>query len=98
MILKSGSKGADVSTLQKLLIKAGVSGKNKKPLSVDGDFGENTEYAVIQFQKLKNLKVDGLVGDYTLKALRGEDTSKLLKDSDLAAGAKRLGVPEIVLF
>ncbi len=97
MILKFGSKGADVSTLQKLLIKAGVSGKNKKPLSVDGDFGENTEYAVIQFQKLKNLKVDGLVGDYTLKALRGEDTSKLLKDSDLAAGAKRLGVPEIVI-
>ena len=91
-ILKIGSKGLAVIELQKLLIKAGMTGKNKKPLSADGDFGENTEYAVIQFQKLKNLKVDGLVGDYTLKALRGEDTSKLLKESDLVAGVKRLGV------
>lgn len=96
-ILKIGSKGLAVIELQKLLIKAGMTGKNKKPLSADGDFGENTEYAVIQFQKLKNLKVDGLVGDYTLKALRGEDTSKLLKESDLVAGAKRLGVPVIVI-
>jgi hypothetical protein len=65
--------------------------------SADGDFGENTEYAVIQFQKKQNLKVDGLVGDYTLKALRGECTSKLLKESDLVEGAKRLGVPVIVI-
>ena len=52
-ILKIGSKGLAVIELQKLLIKAGMTGKNKKPLSADGDFGENTEYAVIQFQKLK---------------------------------------------
>jgi peptidoglycan hydrolase-like protein with peptidoglycan-binding domain len=68
-----------------------------KNQSADGDFGENTEYAVIQFQKKQNLKVDGLVGDYTLKALRGECTSKLLKESDLVEGAKRLGVPVIVI-
>lgn len=33
----------------------------------------------------------------TLKALRGECTSKLLKESDLVEGAKRLGVPVIVI-
>ena len=92
IILKFGSKGSAVVDLQKLLVKNGMTGKNKKPLSVDGDFGESTEFAVIQFQKLKNLKVDGLVGDSTLKTLRGLDTSKLLKESDLTAGAKRLGV------
>ena len=91
-ILKLGSKGLAVIDLQKLLIKNGMTGKNKKPLSADGDFGENTEYAVIQFQKSRNIKVDGLVGETTLKALRGEDTGKLLKESDLIAGAKRLGV------
>lgn len=91
-ILKLGSKGLAVIELQKLIIKNGFTGKNKKALSADGDFGENTEYAVIQFQKSRNIKVDGLVGDTTLKALRGEDTSKLLKESDLIAGAKRLGV------
>lgn len=91
-ILKLGSKGAAVIELQKLLTKHGITGRNKKPISIDGDFGENTEYAVIQFQKKQNLKVDSLVGDSTFKALRGEDTSKLLKESDLVAGAKRLGV------
>ena len=91
-ILKIGSKGSAVIELQKLLTKHGMTGRNKKPLSIDGDFGESTEYAVIQYQKLKNLKVDGLAGDSTLKALRGENISKLLKESDLMAGAKRLGV------
>ena len=92
IVLKFGSKGSAVVELQKLLVKNGMTGKNKKPLSVDGDFGESTEFAVMQFQKLKNLKVDGLAGDSTLKTLRGDDTSKLLKESDLVAGAKRLGV------
>ncbi len=96
-VLKLGSKGAAVIELQKLLTKHGMTGRNKKSISIDGDFGENTEYAVIQFQKKHNLKVDGLAGPSTLKALRGEDCSKLLKESDLIDGAKRLGVPVIVI-
>lgn len=96
-ILKVGSKASSVIELQKLLTKHGITGRNKKPISIDGDFGENTEFAVIQFQKSKNLKVDGIVGPSTLKALRGEDTSKLLKESDLTVGAKRLGVSVIVI-
>lgn len=96
-ILKLGSKGAAVIQLQKLLTQHGINGRNKKPISIDGDFGENTEYAVCQFQKKQNLKADGLVGNNTLKALRGEDTSKLLKESDLIAGAKRINVPVIVI-
>ena len=97
MILKYGSKGSEVIDLQKLLIKNGLKGKNNKTIVADGDFGDNTEYAVMQFQKAKNLKVDGIVGNATLKALRGEDTSKLLTESDLEAGAKRLGVSVTVI-
>ena len=55
-LLKFGSKGTDVTRLQQLLIKNGIKGKSNKPLSIDGDFGESTEFAVIQFQKNLALK------------------------------------------
>lgn len=97
MVLKYGSKGTAVFDLQRLLIKNGFKGRNNKAIIADGDFGDNTEYAVLQFQKTKNLKVDGIVGNATLKALRGESTSKLLTESDLEAGAKRLGVSVTVI-
>ncbi|WP_314338435.1 N-acetylmuramidase family protein [Acinetobacter guillouiae] len=97
MILKYGSKGTAVVDLQKLLIKNGLRGRNNKTIAKDGDFGDNTEFAVIQFQKNKNLKVDGIVGNATFKALRGEDISKLLTESNLDVGAKRLGVPITVI-
>lgn len=96
-LLKFGSKGTEVIELQKLLINYGFTGKNKKIIVADGDFGDNTEFAVMQFQKKSNIKVDGLVGNATFKALRGDDTSKLLNEKDLIAGAKRLGVPIIVI-
>ena len=49
-ILKLGSKGSAVTELQKLLIKNCMTGKNKKPLIADCDFGENTEYASINLK------------------------------------------------
>lgn len=96
-LLKFGSKGTDVTRLQQLLIKNGIKGKSNKPLSIDGDFGESTEFAVIQFQKKSGIKVDGIVGETTLKALQGVDVSKALKDTDLTAGAKRLSISETVI-
>ncbi|MEI2511963.1 N-acetylmuramidase family protein [Acinetobacter soli] len=96
-LLKFGSKGIDVTRLQQLLIKNGMKGKSNKPLSIDGDFGESTEFAVIQFQKKSGIKVDGIVGETTLKALQGVDVSKALKDADLTAGAKRLSISETVI-
>lgn len=96
-ILKFGSKGTEVIDLQKQLIMQGYTGKANKKLSADGDFGDNTEFAVMQLQKQSNIKVDGIVGNATLKALRGDDTSKLLSEKDLEAGAKRLGVPVTVI-
>ena len=62
-LLKKGSAGTDVKTLQELLNQLGAS------LDVDGDFGSKTETAVKAFQKKAGLKQDGKYGDQTHNAL-----------------------------
>ncbi|MCA4180631.1 N-acetylmuramidase family protein [Acinetobacter baumannii] len=96
-ILKFGSKGSDVITLQQQLKKLGFKGVKGKELSIDGDFGASTEYAVITFQKQKNLVADAKVGDKTRSALLEQNISKLLKDSDYKKAAERLKVSELVI-
>lgn len=64
-ILKMGSRGALVETLQSNLITLGyLTGK------ADGIFGANTKSAVIAFQKAYGLKDDGVVGSETQKAIK----------------------------
>ena len=62
-LLKKGSVGSDVRTLQELLNQLGAA------LTVDGDFGSKTEAAVKAFQKKTGLKQDGKYGDQTHTAL-----------------------------
>ncbi len=62
-LLKNGSVGGDVKTLQELLNQLGAA------LEVDGDFGSKTEAAVKAFQKKAGLKQDGLYGNLTHTAL-----------------------------
>lgn len=97
MILKFGSKGNDVITVQQQLKKLGFKGVKGKDLSIDGDFGASTEHAVITFQKQKNLVADGKVGDKTRAALLEQNISKLLKDTDYTAAAARLKVSELAI-
>lgn len=97
MILKFGSKGNDVITIQQQLRKLGFKGVKGKELSVDGDFGASTEYAVITFQKQKNLVADGKVGDKTRAALLNQNIDKFLKDSDYKEAAARLKVSELAI-
>lgn len=54
--LVKGSKGNQVKTLQRILAALGYKGKDGKKLSVDGKFGENTEHALIAFQKAQGFK------------------------------------------
>jgi peptidoglycan hydrolase-like protein with peptidoglycan-binding domain len=61
-LLKKGSKGDDVSGLQKQLVQLGYA------IDVDGDFGPATEKAVLALQTAFGYDVDGLVGPGT-KAL-----------------------------
>ena len=71
-VLRKGSEGEEVKTLQTLLNAKGYKGKDGKVLSVDGDFGSNTDYAVRAFQKAKGLSVDGICGANTWnKLLKG---------------------------
>lgn len=65
-LLKRGAKGADVKTLQNLLIKAGYSCGE---CGADGSFGADTEKAVKAYQKDHNLEVDGEAGKNTWGSL-----------------------------
>jgi N-acetyl-anhydromuramyl-L-alanine amidase AmpD len=66
-VLKVGSTGKDVKTLQTLLNNHGYN------LRIDGDFGEITENAVEDFQEKNNLTSDGIVGKNTWVALYDDD-------------------------
>jgi peptidoglycan hydrolase-like protein with peptidoglycan-binding domain len=64
-LLRAGSGGAEVTSLQNDLKKLGFdAGK------ADGIFGPNTEKAVKAFQARNNLEADGIVGPKTREAMQ----------------------------
>lgn len=63
-VLRKGSKGEQVKTLQRLLTAMGYPCG-----AVDGSFGNNTLAGVKSFQKGNKLEVDGSVGTLTWTAL-----------------------------
>ena len=67
--VQKGSKGNDVKLLQRLLKSNGMKGKDGKALTIDGDAGANTDYAIRQYQKKKGLTVDGCAGPKTWKSI-----------------------------
>ena len=73
-----GSKGSDVTELQKLLNNNGYS------LDVDGVFGSKTQAAVKDYQQKNNLSVDGIVGNNTWGALSKATTSATTTPSTTA--------------
>ncbi len=83
-ILKVGSKGTEVTELQKNLTKLGYDTKG-----TDGIFGNDTKNAVLSFQRAHNLTADGIVGAGTqsaiVKALNYHDQGILVLGSRGAA-------------
>ena len=73
-ILRKGSTGEAVKTLQRLLRQLQyVNTDGKTLLIVDGDFGSNTEAAVKRYQQKHLNGVDGIVGVKTWnKLLKGQ--------------------------
>ena len=67
--LSYGSHGSQVAELQELLNKNGYA------LDVDGQYGNNTRQAVIDYQKKNGLDVDGIAGENTWAALTKVNTS-----------------------
>lgn len=104
-MLRTGSSGALVTALQKLL------NKKKAGIEVDGSFGQATDNAVRGFQTANGLEVDGIVGRATAKALNdasskdvakvkgggtpfaGNDAYGDMRSSVLGAARSHLGAP-----
>ena len=83
-LLGRGSKGPEVTQLQKRLVQLGyVIGP------VDGKFGSKTEAGVRRFQKEHGLRVDGLAGTQTIKELK-RLTGQSTNASGKAVGYKNI--------
>ena len=65
-LLKNGSKGDEVTALQKQLTELGYD------IDVDGHFGPQTEKAVLALQGAFGYTVDGLVGDGTKGLIKAQ--------------------------
>lgn len=66
-----GAVDPQVKTIQRLLNSMGYKGKDKKKLTVDGELGENTSYAIAAFQKAVGMNCDnpGTVATLTWEKL-----------------------------
>lgn len=84
--LRFGDRSAAVRDLQRKLNAKGAK------LATDGAFGAATETAVRAYQRAVGLVADGVAGPKTLASLTGTECSHLLKNANLMAAAKRLGV------
>ena len=67
--IRKGSTGDLVITLQECLTQLGY---DIGTTGIDGDFGEATEAAVIQFQSDNGLEIDGIVGPQTWDVLSAQ--------------------------
>ncbi|WP_378176250.1 DUF4157 domain-containing protein [Aquimarina sp. SS2-1] len=76
--IRKGSKGLHVEKLQKGLMNIGFA---LPKFGADGDFGNETERAVIGFQNEYNLQVDGVVGEETMGTLDDLYSGKSLTSS-----------------
>lgn len=66
-MVQHGMRGKAVVELQQALVEQGYE------LDVDGDFGDETDAALREFQADNELDVDGIAGPETWAALAGED-------------------------
>ncbi len=78
--LYPGDRGPDVVTLQSNLQDAGYN-----PGPIDGVYGDLTEIAVRQFQRDRNLVVDGVVGEQTLSVLQSP-SAPVVSDGSAGVG------------
>lgn len=70
--VKKGSTGTDVIVLQVMLRMLGRLGENSKQVDIDGEFGQNTLYAVKELQKWSNsigikMRTDGIFDEECFK-------------------------------
>lgn len=97
-LLRRGSRGAAVASLQRMLNTwVTRSKRGLAPLKEDGVFGPLTEGRVISFQRASGLLVDGIAGGKTLGAL-GAAIRRLSARPKLVTDSPCLPGPGIVPF
>lgn len=69
-ILRLGDEGERITYIQESLKRFNY------PISVDGQFGNETLWAIRDFQSRNNISIDGIVGSETLSKLNQEPTDK----------------------
>jgi hypothetical protein len=86
-IYRKGSSGAVVSNIQTYLNKCGY------PCVADGEFGDNTDKAVRDFQRDNELTIDGIVGPKTIAILSDKIKNGIKKicEEDYQRAANELG-------
>lgn len=92
MTLRHGDRSQAVRDLQRKLNAQGAK------LVDDSHFGDETEKAVAAYQRRVGLVDDGVAGSKTLASLSGANCQLLLKGTDLAKAAQRLGVPVAAVY
>jgi peptidoglycan hydrolase-like protein with peptidoglycan-binding domain len=83
-VLRPGDLGADVERVQRQLLRHGFT-----PGDVDGQFGGQTQRALVAFQRAKGLSADGATGAATWQALEGPVTPRPVTRPVPAAGDVR---------
>ena len=82
MLLKNGSKGEDVKTLQ-----------TKLGLTADGSFGPGTEKVVKEWQSANGLTADGIVGDGTWSKMFG--SAQVIKEDVVIPSGGSLNIEKL---
>ena len=88
-VLKKGSTGEAVKTMQKMLITCGYDCGSA---GADGDFGSGTEKALKEYQAAAKLDVDGQYGPKTKSALEAayKSRTEVLKKGSKGESVKKL--------
>lgn len=68
-LTKYVASGEEVKWVQFELVEAECFGADGVPLSIDGKFGPNSEYALVKYQEANGLTVDGVCGPKTVESL-----------------------------
>lgn len=89
--LRAGSTGADVTTLQLRLARAGFA------VTSNGHYDAGTAAAVRAYQLSKGMVADGLAGPRTQAALLGIVDPRALTQADIAAAATALDCDEAAI-
>ena len=94
-LLREGSRGESVQTLQYMLAMLAEFDAALLPISIDGIYGPSTTQAVRQYQSLAGLVPDGIVGKNTWNSLKRHFSLASRSPVRSAVRANRLGLNEL---